>query len=216
MYKAQAAALMMSVNGLLSHTPDESWECYTPEGDEGAGSSNLSLGVYGPVAIRGYIYDPGTTNTAVGHRRWILYPQTQYMGTGDIPPVGDYRAANALWVFDLVNMWGPRPETRDTFVAWPPPGYVPDPVVYPRWSFAVDDADFGQASVTLTCVGQPVAVVQYTPVYGYGENTLVWEPQTSFTDPPAEGISCQVTVSQVLIGGQPQTFTYTIIIFDPE
>jgi hypothetical protein len=58
--------------------------------------------------------------------------------------------------------------------------------------------------------------VQYTPVYGYGENTLVWEPQTSFTDPPAEGITCQVTVSQVLIGGQPQSFTYTVIIFDPD
>ena len=213
--KAQAAALMMSVNDKLSHTPDDSWLCYTPAGDEAAGSSNLYLGIYGPAAIRGYIYDPGTTNTSVGHRRWILYPQTQLMGSGDIPPTDDYRAANALWVFDQ-NIWEPRPETRETFVAWPPPGYVPYQVVYPRWSFAYDEADFSQATVSMTRMGQPLGVVQYTPVNGYGENTLVWEPQVSFTDPPAEDTTYQVTVSQVLIDGQPQTFTYTVIIFDPE
>lgn len=50
--KAQAAALMMSVNRSLSHSPDDSWACYTEAGAEGAGSSNLSLGRYGPTTIR--------------------------------------------------------------------------------------------------------------------------------------------------------------------
>ncbi len=200
----------------LSHTPDESWQCYTEEGDEGAGSSNLYLGVYGPAAISGYVYDPGSGNYFVGHRRWILYPQTQYMGTGDIPPVDGYPAANALWVFDLDNMWGPRPAARDTFVAWPPPGYVPYQVVYPRWSFAYPQADFSQAAVTMTRMGQPLAVQQLAVVYGYGENTLVWEPQTSFIDPPSVDTLYTVTVSQVLVDEQLQNFSYTVIIFDPE
>jgi len=213
--KAQAAALMMSVNRALSHSPDSSWTCYTAEGREGAGSSNLYLGVYGPEAISGYVYDPGGGNYPVGHRRWILYPQTQYMGTGDIPPRDGYPAANALWVFDQENMWGPRPETRDDFVAWPPPGYVPYQVVYPRWSFAYPQADFSQASVTMMRDGEPLTLQINTPVNGYGENTLVWEPQVSFGSPPTADTSYQVAVSKVIIGGQSRDFTYTVIIFDP-
>ena len=84
--KAQQAALMMSVNDQLSHNPPATWHCYTADGAEAAGNSNLALGIYGWDAITGYMQDPGTGNGAVGHRRWILYPQTQTMGTGDIPP----------------------------------------------------------------------------------------------------------------------------------
>ena len=40
--KAQQAALMMSVNKRLSHTPDPDWTCYTAAGAEAAGRSNLS------------------------------------------------------------------------------------------------------------------------------------------------------------------------------
>lgn len=213
--KAQAAALMMSVNRTLSHSPDESWICYTAEGREGAGSSNLYLGVYGPDAISGYVYDPGSGNYFVGHRRWILYPQTQVMGTGDIPSRDGYPASNALWVFDQDNMWGPRPDTREAFVAWPPTGYVPYQVVYPRWSFAYAGADFSQATVTMTRAGQPLALQQNTPVNGYGENTLVWEPQTSFSSAPTADTPYQVTIDNVIIETQPRSFTYTVIIFDP-
>ena len=213
--KAQAAALMMSVNGRLSHSPDTSWTCYTEDGREGAGSSNLFLGVYGSAAISGYIEDFGSHNDFVGHRRWILYPQTQYMGTGDIPPQGGYWAANALWVFDRDRMWGARPETRDEFVAWPPPGYVPYQVVYSRWSFSYPKADFSQATVSMTRGGQPLAVQRNTPRDNYGENTLVWEPQVDFGNPPAGDTTYQVALSNVVIDGEPRNFTYTVIIFDP-
>lgn len=213
--KAQAAALMMSVNRNLSHNPPNTWTCYTEAGREGASSSNLYLGVFGPNAISGYIYDPGGGNYFVGHRRWILYPQTQVMGTGDIPPRDGYPATNALWVFDQANMWGPRPETRENFVAWPPPGYVPYQVVYPRWSFAYPGANFSQATVTMTRNGQALAVQRNTPVNGYGDNTLVWEPQTGFGNPGASDAVYAVTVSNVGIAGQPRTFTYTVIVFDP-
>ncbi|MFN2138392.1 MAG: CAP domain-containing protein, partial [Candidatus Promineifilaceae bacterium] len=174
---AQAAALLMSVNGDLSHSPPKSWTCYTASGSNGAGNSNLALGAYGPAAISLYIYDPGGGNYFVGHRRWILYPQTQIMGTGDVPAQDGYAPANALWVFDLDHMWGPRPETRDEFIAWPPPGYVPYPVVYPRWSFAYPEANFSQTTVSMIRDGQPLAVQQNSVENGFGENTLVWEPQ---------------------------------------
>jgi hypothetical protein len=212
--KAQQAALMMSINGQLSHNPPPSWLCYTSEGAEAAGSSNLFLGIYGPAAITGYIYDPGNGNYAVGHRRWILYPQTEWMGSGDIPSTGGYMSSNALWVFDE-NMWTPRPQTRDEYVAWPPPGYVPYQVVFPRWSFAIDEADFSNATVEMSSGGQSIPVTVQPVVTGYGENTLVWEPDLSFGAPPPSDITYDVLVSGVKIGGVPQDFTYQVIIFDP-
>jgi uncharacterized protein YkwD len=212
--KAQQAALMMSANERLSHSPSTDWLCYTAEGAQAAGSSNLYLGVYGPAAITGYMYDPGNGNYAVGHRRWILYPQTQWMGTGDIPPLDDHRPANALWVFDE-HMWEPRPPTREEYVAWPPPGYVPYQVVFPRWSLAYAGADFSQATVTMSSGGKGVAVAVQPVINGYGENTLVWEPSLSFGTPPAGDTAYEVRVSQVRIGGAWRDFAYRVILFDP-
>jgi len=212
--KAQKAALMMSVNRQLSHYPEPTWECYSADGAEAAGRSNLYLGVYAWDAIDGYIRDPGTSNYAVGHRRWILYPQTKLMGTGDIPPADGYLPANALWVIDS-NYSTPRPDTREEFVAWPPPGYVPHQVVYPRWSFSYDDADFTAASVSMTSEGQTVPV-DLSPVrVGYGENTLVWEPEVDFGYPPTSDAAYTVSVENVIIAGGVRGFVYDVIVFDP-
>lgn len=213
--KAQAAALMMSVNGRLSHSPDSSWTCYSAAGEEGAGSSNLYLGQYGPGAISGYVYDPGSGNYFAGHRRWILYPQTQFMGSGDIPPTSGYWPANGLWVFDRVNMWGPRPATRETYVAWPPPGYVPYQVIYPRWSFAYDEADLSNAGVTMTVNGTSLPLTVNAVVNGYGENTLVWEPNYAFGSAPGSDTTFHITINNVVISGSPQTFAYDVMMFDP-
>jgi uncharacterized protein YkwD len=210
--KAQAAALMMSVNRALSHTPPPSWLCYSDDGYSGASSSNLYLGVRGPAAISGYIRDPGASNYPVGHRRWILLPRTQYMGVGDIPARDGYPAANALWVFDG---WQPRPDTRDDFVAWPPPGYVPYQVVYPRWSFSFPAADFSAATVSATRDGQPVGVIISPVVNGYGENTLVWELATAISQPPGGDIQFAITIHNVVISGQARQFSYQVIVFDP-
>jgi uncharacterized protein YkwD len=212
--KAQQSALMMSVNGQLSHSPPTSWLCYTDEGAEAAGSSNLYLGIYGSTAITGFIKDSGGGNYAVGHRRWILYPQTEWMGTGDIPSMGSYWSSNALWVFDD-NIWGPRPQTREEYVAWPPPGYIPYQVVFPRWSFAIDDADFSGAKVEMSSGGQGIPVAVQPVVIGYGENTLVWEPDLSFGEPPPTDTGFSVIVSGVKIGGVPHDFAYQVILFDP-
>src|SRR5581483_4923624 len=78
----QQAALMMIASGRLSHFPDPTFTCYTPSGAVAAGTSNLALGTHGPAAVMAYVADEGTTNTAVGHRRWILYPPQTSMGTG--------------------------------------------------------------------------------------------------------------------------------------
>jgi hypothetical protein len=174
--------------------------------------------VYGWNAITGYMRDPGSGNYFIGHRRWVLYPQTQEMGTGDIPPIGRYSPANALWVFDS-HLWEPRPATRDEFVAWPPRGYVPYQVVFARWSFAYPDADFSNASVKMTSSGSTVSLTQSPVLDGYGENTLVWIPlglnDGASWPRPASDTTYAVSVQNVKIGGQSRTFTYDVIVFDP-
>lgn len=214
--KAQEAALMMSINKSLSHNPPTSWQCYSSDGDQAAGNSNIALGAFGPEAINLYMHDPGNYNYFVGHRRWILYPQTQEMGTGDIPYASGYPGANALWVFDS-NIFGPRPDTRDDFVAWPPPGYVPYKVIFPRWSFSYARADFKSASVSMTSKGKSIEFTQQPVINGYGENTIVWElDDLIFDSAPNSDTKYTVKINNVKINGVPRSFTYDVIIFDPK
>ncbi len=216
-HKAQAAALLMSVNNALNHDPPQTWLCYPEIGEEaaaGAGSANLAWGATGWEAISLYMEDPGGSNQALGHRRWILYPQTRVMGSGDIPGRAGHPAINALVVFDD-QMWGPRPPTRDEFVAWPPPGYVPIPVVYLRWSFALAGADFSAASVQMTTFEVDIPLKLVPLVEGYGEDTLVWEaPGLNPANLPAD-LPITVAVRNVLVNKIVRDFSYEVILFDP-
>ena len=216
--KAQAAALMMSANGKLSHSPPTDWLCYSAEGAQGAGSSDLYLGVSGVPSIDGYILDPGDNNGAVGHRRWILYPPTRQMGTGDIPPSPNHPRANALWVFDTFETRSNLTPVRDGFVAWPPPGYVPNTVVYARWSFSHPSANFISATVRMSRDAQTIPLNLENISNGFGYNTLVWRPYNlqSWEDWPvpngAADTRYSVTIDNVLIEGEMRSFSYDVIV----
>jgi uncharacterized protein YkwD len=208
--KSQYAALMMAANRSLSHSPPASWNCYTSTGAEAAGRANLASGVAGAAAIVGYMADPGAGNTAVGHRRWILYPPQTEMGTGSTTQY------NALWV---VAAGGARTGSPE-FVSWPSAGFVPYQVVFPRWSFALNQAgasapDFSRASVTMTAGGAAIPVSILPVKNGYGDNTLVWEPAAVPAGPGMADQPITVTVSNVLVQGAAQSFTYTVTIVDP-
>ena len=217
----QAAALIMSANGMLSHFPPANWSCYTSSGANAASNSDLAIGNAGADAITAYIWDFGAGNSEVGHRRWILYPQTQVMGTGDIPAQGTYTAANATWVFDA-NLDGPRPDTANPYVAWPPPGFIPYSLVYPRWSFALSNADLSAATVTMQSNGVNVAVTIQPYRLGYGEDTVVWTPDnldatqvaTAFPFSGADTVY-SIVVTNILVGLSTTGFAYTVTLFDP-
>ena len=217
----QAAALIMSANTNLSHFPPPSWSCYTSAGANAASNSNITIGSAGPDAITSYIWDFGAYNTEVGHRRWILFPQTQVMGTGDIPAQGTYYAANATWVFDA-NLFGPRPATTQPYVAWPPPGFIPYPLVYPQWSFALSNADLSAATVTMQSNGVNVVITNQPYAPGYGENAIVWVPAnldaTSYnTVFPFSGTDTvySIVITNINAGLSTTGFAYTVTLFDP-
>ena len=146
--KAQQAALMMAAQGDLSHTPDETWACYSADGDEAAGKSNLYLGITGAAAIAGYMVDEGVHNTAVGHRRWIIDPRQTKMGSGSVQ--GDHwsTTSNALYVLDSSRLLA-DPAGTPAYLPWPQAGYFPGQLEPKgRWSLsAADNADFSQATV---------------------------------------------------------------------
>ncbi len=217
----QAAALMMSAQGALQHTGSwTGWACLSSAGTNASGKSNLALGNDGPEAIDAYMLDNGANNYEVGHRRWLLYPQTQIMGTGDVPPENSDLAANATWVFDA-NYGGPRPATSTPYGAWPPAGYVPFPVVFPQWSFALSNANLSAATVAMASHGVAVPVTLQSYATGYGENTLVWYPSSlnpsTATTFPFGGTDTvySVTVSNVATSAGTQTFSYNVTVFDP-
>ena len=219
--KTQAAALMMSANDTLSHSPPPGWTCFSSAGAEAAGNSNLAIGNAGPEAVDAYMDDYGNNNASVGHRRWLLYPQTQLMASGDIPFLGPtQRDANAIWILDG-HFSDPRPATRDGFVAWPPPGFVPAPMVSHRWSFSYPKADFTSAAVAVTSKGAALPVEIASRSTGAGENSLVWllnglsGTHRSNWPVPAEDTSYQVAVNGVRIDGRSTNFNYTVTVFDP-
>lgn len=218
----QAAAVMMSAQGQLQHVGTwTNWACYSIPGTNAAANSNLALGSAGPDAITQYMLDFGPNNYEVGHRRYILYPQTQIMATGDVPAQSTNYAANATWVFDA-NFYTARPATTAPYVAWPPAGYIPWQVVYPQWSFALSNADLSAATVTMRSNGVPVGVTLETYLTGYGENTLVWhlnglDPTASTTEFPFSGTDTvySVMVSNVVAALATNSFSYIVTLFDP-
>lgn len=214
--QAQEAALMMSAQGSLSHGPSSSWACYSTDGAAGAGASNLTLGLIGPDAVSGLMQGAGIYNYAVGHRRLILLPELLTMGTGDVPSTNGRWSSNALFVYGELDYGQPTP--RDTFVAWPPPGYVPHQVVYPRWSFGLQGgADFSNATVAMTKDGTPLDVELEPYVTGYGHNTLVWIPDGMVHNRawpvPTSDTVYDVTIGNVIVNGTAESFSYSVIVF---
>ena len=230
--KAQRAAMMMSAEGELTHSPAPSFACFSDQGQEAAANSNLYLGRIGPSAVDGYVEDPGAGNVDVGHRTTILHPPTQRMGVGDVGPSPAGPAANALWVFDERVFDEESPTTRppvrepDRFVAWPPRGHVPAVLVHPRWSFTLAGADFAEADVSVVRLssGPPARAIPVTIVHRSGAvghvplPTIVWEPALDHADVGGgdADASYLVLVENVDVGGTTRSFGYEVRVLGRE
>jgi hypothetical protein len=212
----QRAALMMSANSALNHSPPSSWKCYTSGGRDGAYYSNLALGAYGYDAIDLYMDDPGSGNGAVGHRRWLLFPPQANVATGDIPG-GSQTAANALWVS---GPHGARPASHDGIVTWPPRGYVPWdalPALSNRWSLSNPVGYFVGTNVAMTGPNGALAVTKETLTSGYGDETLVWVPAgMSYTRPDGDTTYRVTLTSNSPNFGMPSPYSYSVTVIDAE
>jgi len=198
----QETALMMSANGQLSHSPPSSWLCWTQEGADGAAQANLSTN-HSTYAITNFINDFGSGNTAVGHRRWILHSsKTQF----------SYGTTNTYMALGVIGVAGGNTDIPP-FIAYPPGDYIPQQLVFARWSFGIPGANFSAADVTMTGPGGNVTLSIISTVTGYGDNTIVWEPQGINTTSTSD-VSYTVTVSGVT-GASQASYTYTVVIIKP-
>ena len=221
--RCQATALMMAAQHAVSHTPARDWRFYTPVAAETAAHADLDLdhhGDMGPGAIDRYIADFGRENDGVGHRRWLLYNAVHVMGIGAIPAEGAaHPGANVTYV------GGPAPASHGAppSAAWPPAGFVPAPLVYDRWSFSYDGADFRGAKVRITKNGAPIATRREKVRYQMdedgtgsvvGNNTLVWTLPGNVVSQSADE-SYRVELDDVNIGGVRRRFDYVVTSIDP-
>jgi uncharacterized protein YkwD len=207
---AQKAALMMSANRALSHNPSSSWRCWTSTGARTAAKSNLVLSYPSLRAgqiIDLYMDDPGSTNTAAGHRRWILNPFATVMGSGSTD------TANALTVIGPSSKARPNPR----WVGWPTAGYFPN-TIEPRgrWSVSagLKSISFKKAKVAVYQGSQRVAGVHRYAVHnGYAQPTLVWQMPSNLN----KNAAYRVVVTGIKKAGvrKPLRMAYTVRLFTP-
>ena len=202
---AQAKALMLAAEGRLSHFPSPDWACYT-QVDFSAESIATASGIKG---IDLYMRDSGSNNRPVGHRRMITDGRLELIGTGDIP--GRANTLHAQYSSGQREIRGQR-----SFVAWPPPGYIPYVVVWGRWSFTLPIADFSNATVAVVNDSGPVE----TEIIHNRDSAIVWAMDgDSHSWPhirPLNGDLCYaMTISGIQIGGETQPpYEYATCVTD--
>lgn len=205
--QAQRAALIMSANQSLSHTPPTSWMCWSAAGASSAAKSNLALSL--PNIASGqlidlYMKDPGSNNIAVGHRRWLLNPFAATMGNGSTS------TSNAIQVIGKFDYRNANPK----YVPWPTPGWFPSPMEPDRrWSISAGDnrTDFSRARISITTTtGRRVGVTKYPIHNGYAQPTLVFSPSEA-----RPGTSYRVVVRGIRKAGVLTKHAYTVRLFTP-
>lgn len=202
--QAQACALMMDANNMLSHEPPSTWLCYTAQGAMGAMTSNISSGP-GVGSVAGYMLDSGNETTH-GHRRIILSNRLGPIGLGSTGQGGASCMQNI----------GGTGNAGKTWVAWPPPGPFPmqaygsgtRTLSATGWSIQTQRSiSLTSATVAVTSAGadRPMTVSQLTG--SYGESNALRLVPMGWT--PAAGQSYTVTVS-----GVSTPISYTVDFVD--
>ena len=198
---AQECALMMHANGTLSHSPDPSWTCYTSDGAQAAGSSNISTGP-GVVSVDYYMEDFGNEST-MGHRRWILSN-----GLGPVG-LGSTSSYSCMWVI------GGSGGDGNEWTAWPPPGEFPigalgtmwDSIDATGWTIQSDDIDLAGAQVTITDDGNDRPVDVSSLAGGYGSSQAIKMIPQGWSS--TAGHSYEVSVT-----GVSTPISYTVEVVD--
>jgi hypothetical protein len=216
--KCQRNALMIKANNSLSHTPPTTWSCYTQDGYDAANNGNIAIGSSDVDNITAWMEDGGANNTRVGHRRWILFSNASKFGFGCT------QSSGTLWVINDMSSFA-LPAGVPEYTSWPPKGFIPRQVVFPRWSFSVPagnfpfQVDFTNASVTMKDASGttvPLTIVDKTAISNsyIGDNSITWEPTGVELNSNFDQ-KYTVTVANVLVNGTAKSYTYDVTIFNP-
>lgn len=194
---ALEAAVLMEANDRLSHSPDDTWACYT---EQAAQTAEVSLLAKAPAveAVGQYLVDFGNATTLT-HRRWLLSDWLDTIGIGGTLETSAVR---------LEGPW----EVGNGWTAWPPEGAFPAELavsgIYDLdgegWSIQSDDIDLSEAEVTVTTADGtfPQAVEVLAPNFG-SIHAIRFLP---------DGFSTTVGSYTVDVAGVDTPFSYTVDI----
>ncbi len=208
------ASLIFKAQNNLSQYPPQHWSCWTQAGYNAAGTSNIAWGVassgdycvHTSYGVTGFMEDPGSYNKPVVHRAWLLMPGLQQIGIGSTNSTaclqwqGNYTSAAAA----------------PGFIAYPPPGYIPNQITFPRWSFTIPAGgsftnaqvtmeDENGATIPLNVINKPVDIAMVAPL-----KYLVWEPQINPKTFTADK-KFIVTITGIT-GASQSTYSYEVIV----
>lgn len=134
-----AAALIMTANNVLTHSPASNLHCYSALGASGAGSSNLYKttrqnlsSVLSATPIEAFLTD--VDEASLGHRRWILDPflsQTAF-GRVDGSPSGSSTKVMSVALKVIGGANANLATSNLTYVAYPQGNY-PSKYVNKSW-----------------------------------------------------------------------------------
>ncbi|MEX8496373.1 CAP domain-containing protein [Leptothrix ochracea] len=221
-------SLIVAASGHLTHEPQSSEKCYSPEGANGTKTSNIVGGKISPhlrfqspdEAIIGWMTDVrNASGNNVGHRRWLLDPFLKKIAFGKVAGVmengysTDGAIIRVIWDDQHKN---PSSRSENNFVAYPfkdyPQEYFDKNAIL---SFtAIEDplnrynnnADY--AGVGLEVVDEAGNKVQVHDVNGdkagYGvPNVLQFK-----IDAIQPKMKYMVNIRNVLINGQSKSYSY--------
>jgi len=199
----QSCALIMHANNTLSHNPGQSWKCYTQNGADGAGNSNIAtMPAVGAVDL--YMIDPGNAST-MGHRRWILSNWIGYTAFG---------STSKYSCMATISGEGGQMANK-SWTAWPPAGFYPidwhamswTNTDQTGWSIQSDTINLNGAQVTITQNGQNRAVKVNSLAANYGSKFAISMTPIGWTTQPN-------TTYQVSVNGISQPISYKIQTLD--
>ncbi|MCF8217771.1 MAG: CAP domain-containing protein [Bacteroidales bacterium] len=205
----QEAALIMKANDNLSHYPPQSWQCWTQDGYDAAGASNIAWSsqpgsMHSTIAVTGYIEDPGSNNKKVGHRAALLLPGLEKVGHGSTDQTNAI-----LWMEGNYD----QSAESDPFVAYPPDNYIPGELMFPRWSFSITGANFNNANVTVSSDGNDynISYEARETVNGWPDSRIVWKVG-GLSYPITKDMEFDVTVSGIQ-NADKDSYSYTVKVF---
>lgn len=197
----QESSLMFKANKKLDHQPPKNWKCWTQKGYDGASISNISYGNHSVNAIYSQMRDDGSNNIHVGHRRWILYSKATEFSHGST----DLSMSLGVIGFKAKNTKIPE------YIAYPPNGFVPQNLIFNRWSFSIPKANFSNAKISMTGASGniPLTIVSNSKI-GYADNTIVWEPKGIVKNSDKD-VEYTITISNIE-NASKSTYTYKVTI----
>lgn len=232
--KAMEAALMCDANGTLSHTPPNSWHCYSAAGAEGCQNSNLFIAYSTDLSylenslfsVKNWMSD--STVERLGHRRSIINPWLTKFSFGrcDGTPKVDLGgfSASAMTMFYGPFVGGDLSATDLEYVAYPYHNY-PTELVKKGWLLSFHafydksnvwnnlNIDYSKAEIEMeTEAGDPVEVSDITwDANGGGSimTALKWRAAGLEDD-----VKYNVSVIGVSVNGVKKDFHYWFKLSD--